>query len=162
MAKVFLYRNLHKKCWSVKHKGIVIAHADRLFAWDCKFWVSPAGNERVRKEKKKNVHAYVVCEPEDLMVPEGTKVKGDTPLMEFNLLKKMGETNEERITYQPYKMKVFREVESGDPIFESPHAYLSGRGSVWIAKRFKHVYREDEQPKEREIKDSSRPRLKTS
>jgi len=156
VAKVFLYRNLHKKCWSVKYKGLVVAHAPRLFAWDCKFWVNPGGNERVRKEKRKNVHAYVACEPDDLMVPEGTEVKGDLDLMEFSLLKKMGETNEKQITYQPYKMKTFQEVESEKPIFEATHVYLTARGSVYV-----HDDTVIKSKKKKKIPKTSQPTIKS-
>ena len=56
---VRVYRNLHKKCVSVKQGGIVRCHATNVVLKDCKFIVSEAGQRRVRDEKKKNVHAFV-------------------------------------------------------------------------------------------------------
>ena len=56
---VYVYRNLHKKCLSVKQGGIVRCHAENVVLRDCKFIVSEAGQRRVRNEKKKNVHAFV-------------------------------------------------------------------------------------------------------
>jgi len=56
---VFVYRNLHKKCLSVRQGGIVRCHAENVVLTDCKFIVSKAGQRRVRNEKKKNVHAFV-------------------------------------------------------------------------------------------------------
>ena len=56
---VYVYRNLHKKCLSVKQGGIVRCHAENVVLKDCKFIVSEAGQRRVRSEKKKNVHAFV-------------------------------------------------------------------------------------------------------
>lgn len=57
--KVRVYRNLHKRCFSVKQDGLVRCHADSVTLSDVHFIVSKAGQKRVRKEKKKNVHAFV-------------------------------------------------------------------------------------------------------
>jgi len=57
--KVRVYRNLHKKCVSVKQGGIVRCHAENVVLKDCKFIVSEAGQKRVRDEQKKNVHAFI-------------------------------------------------------------------------------------------------------
>ena len=57
--KVRVYRNLHKNCFSVKQGGLVRCHADHVTLEDCKFIVSKAGQERVRDEGRKNVHAFV-------------------------------------------------------------------------------------------------------
>lgn len=57
-----VYRNLHDKDgsrrWSIRQNGLVVGHADELFLMCCDFHVSPAGRDRVRREKRKNVHAY--------------------------------------------------------------------------------------------------------
>lgn len=65
--KVFVYRNLHKNCWSVKalegdNKGRVVHYAQNVMLSDCTFKVSKAGRERVLRERSKNVHAGVVGE----------------------------------------------------------------------------------------------------
>jgi hypothetical protein len=65
--KVFVYFNLHKKCFSVKalegeRKGRVIAHKDEILIYKPTFKVSEAGRQRVLREKRKNVHAGVVGE----------------------------------------------------------------------------------------------------
>lgn len=57
--KVRVYRNLHQGCYSVKQGGLVRVHADNVTLQEVKFIVSKAGQERVRNEKKKNVHAFV-------------------------------------------------------------------------------------------------------
>ena len=56
---VFVYRNLHKQCLSVRQGGIVKCHAENVVLNDCEFKVSLAGQQRVRDEKKKNVHAGI-------------------------------------------------------------------------------------------------------
>ena len=63
--KVFVYFNLHRKCFSIKalegaNKGRVVAHSDKVLLSDCVFKVSEAGRQRVLRERKKNVHAGVV------------------------------------------------------------------------------------------------------
>ena len=66
---VEVYRNLHKQCLSVRQGGIVRCHAkDGICLKDAKFVVSEKGREKVRREKKKNVHAFVrgfVCNPRE-------------------------------------------------------------------------------------------------
>ena len=62
--RVEVYWNLHKLCWSVRaldgpDKGRVIQHTQALRLKDCTMAVQPAGNARVRRENKKNVHAFI-------------------------------------------------------------------------------------------------------
>lgn len=66
---VKVYRNLHRKCWSVAlPDGRVWLHARELKlcsrGWfntsqECTFVVQPAGRARALKERRRNVHAYV-------------------------------------------------------------------------------------------------------
>ena len=57
--RVYVYWNLHRKLWSVKQGGKVKGHTASICLKDCRFLVGKAGQERVRREKKKNVHAGV-------------------------------------------------------------------------------------------------------
>ena len=57
--KADIYYNLHKHCLSVRHKGLVVNHADKIALRHVKFVVSQAGRKRVLEEKRKNVHAFV-------------------------------------------------------------------------------------------------------
>lgn len=54
-----IYWNLHRKKFSVRHGGRVIAHAESVNAFDATFVVRPGGQRRVRETGKKNVHAFV-------------------------------------------------------------------------------------------------------
>ena len=47
------YRNIHRKCISIKQDGIVRCWATNVVLENCKFIVSKAGQKRVRDEKKK-------------------------------------------------------------------------------------------------------------
>lgn len=62
--RVSVYFNLHRKLFSVRaedgpEKGRVIAHADALGLHFCKLIVGQAGNAKVRREGRKNVHAFI-------------------------------------------------------------------------------------------------------
>jgi hypothetical protein len=57
--KVFIYKNLHKDCWSLKQDGLVKAHTTDLCLFDCSFRVNVKGRARVLKERRKNVHAGI-------------------------------------------------------------------------------------------------------
>lgn len=104
--KVFVYFNLHRKCFSVKalegvNKGRVIKHAHFVALENVTFKVSEAGRQRVLKEQRKNVHAGVV----------GTLVDKYT-------------VGIERVTYNPYKGSNFVLCGTGDPILASTSAAL--------------------------------------
>lgn len=84
--RVYVYRNLHRGGYSVKHKGIVVAHVSSITLTDVRFLVGQAGNAKVRREKSKNVHAGV----------SGIWV-GDVSLL--------GQST--NVTYNPYKYTSF-------------------------------------------------------
>jgi hypothetical protein len=90
---VEVYRNLHKQCYSIKQDGLVKAHADEISLKKCTFHVNEKGRDRVRKTKRKEVHAWVKGFLSKLF---------DLP-MEYN-----------RIHYNPYKTDGFmHRVETG-------------------------------------------------
>jgi hypothetical protein len=92
--KVFVYRNLHKNCWSIKalegnNKGRVIYHAQSVTLSNCTFKVSKAGRERVLREKRKNVHAGI----------KGELIRVNIPLSYMPQMT--------AVTYNPYKYESF-------------------------------------------------------
>ncbi len=108
---VQVYKNLHTKCWSVRQSGKVVAHLIYLVLKDCEFRVGKAGKERVRRENRKNVHAYV----------SGYVCNGrETYDLEHNLIEsgnadwRWGE-----VTYNPYKYDSFVD-DDGSPVLKSP------------------------------------------
>lgn len=61
--QVKVYRNLHKKCFSIQGKyGLVVDHADTVSLMAVTFTVQKAGRQRVIDSKKKNVHAFAIGE----------------------------------------------------------------------------------------------------
>jgi len=103
--KVFVYKNLHKDCWSVKQDGLVKAHATEIELWDCAFLVNKAGRERVLKEKRKNVHAGISGYIDHL----GMSAYGSVGVA---------------VTYNPYKYETFVVKETEKPIYNSNYAKL--------------------------------------
>ena len=64
MMEVFVYRNLHKNCWSVQSKmpgsyGRILFHTKELVLDTCTLVVLESGRQKVLKEKRKNVHAGI-------------------------------------------------------------------------------------------------------
>ena len=59
--RVRVYYNLHKRCFSIQDykTGLVTKHTNQLNLSNALFVVRKSGNERVRSEGKKNVHAFV-------------------------------------------------------------------------------------------------------
>lgn len=97
--RVFVYFNLHKKCFSIKAlegamKGKVIAHRDTVLLTECKFKVSETGRQRVLREKRKNVHAGVTGLWDEMS-------KRDEA--DFSFTSNVGRL----VTYNPYKYASF-------------------------------------------------------
>lgn len=71
---VEVYRNLNNpkgetKFYSVRQNGLVIGHTCDMMLKNISFHISEAGRERVIREGRKNVHAYIkgyVCADEDM------------------------------------------------------------------------------------------------
>ena len=60
--RVEIYRNLNNGTHSIRRNGKVVKHLQHhqsIFLKDVKFAVQPAGREKVRREGRKNVHAFV-------------------------------------------------------------------------------------------------------
>lgn len=110
--KVFVYFNLHRKCFSVKalegaKKGRVVAHVNDAIVYNPTFKVSEAGRQRVLRERKKNVHAGVV----------GQWYEG-----EFNAKRcaELMEYTGRAVTYNPYRFDSFVYKNTETPINDQP------------------------------------------
>lgn len=61
--RVRVYFNLHRRMWSIQVRDggrwVVACHAHRVELRNVRFVVSEAGRQRVLRERRKNVHAYV-------------------------------------------------------------------------------------------------------
>jgi hypothetical protein len=101
--KVMVYYNLHKHTFSVRYEGKVVMHADFVKLGDVEFRVRQGGKEKVRDEKSKNVHAFVIgtlleyCEYPCFGIPE--------PPSEYV------------VTYDPYKYDSFVNKFTKEPVY---------------------------------------------
>lgn len=108
-AKYYIYWNLHRKCYSVKHRGKVVRHFHNAHVLLPEFRVSAKGRERVRREGAKNVHAYIVSDFINVEPPA------------FDLV--TGLTLHESATYNPYKNESFVD-NCGNALYNAKEAYL--------------------------------------
>lgn len=118
--KVFVYKNLHRNCWSIKaldgeHRGKVVAYSNFAHVSQPQFKVSESGRERVLREQQKNVHAGVVGElggvsddvkwRYNVSLPEVTTLAATQHDWIYNILVKVD--GSEAVTYNPYKYRTF-------------------------------------------------------
>lgn len=119
-AKAYVYWNLHKQCFSVKHRGAVVAHATRILAKRAEFRVSETGRQRVLAQGRKNVHAYIVCDVEDLYCDgaQGIYARADvlTWPIETNVLATNAQEYGTQIRYNPYDGDSFTVASNGRPV----------------------------------------------
>ena len=118
--KTEIYRNLHKKCFSVRQRGRVVGHlmddpTEHVLLKDVKFAVQPAGRRKVLREKRKNVHAFVrgdMVSPHSIPYPELDEFKRE-------------------VTYNPYYYRTFYFKESELGITHADYALIR-HGKVWV------------------------------
>lgn len=111
--KVKVYFNLHRHLFSVvalegASKGRVIAHRSLLRLANARFKVSEAGRQRVLREKRKNVHAFVVGELCETWVDPVTFTTREA-------------------TYNPYLYSTFVFKDSKEPIFSASCVWLENK-----------------------------------
>jgi hypothetical protein len=97
-AKHKVYYNLHKHCLSIMLRGKVLEHSSEFFLRDVEFRVSQAGRDRVLREKRKNVHAFVCGTPDDGWPVDQT---------------------ERKVTYNPYKFNSFVYSDTLEPVYKA-------------------------------------------
>jgi hypothetical protein len=131
MAKVKVYWNLHKGCWSVMDAGTrkVIGHAMQILIREASFSVSETGRERVRATRRKEVHAFVIGEIEAAIwhkEPAGMGAyRWDNHPMLNNYMRNVANQRGITVTYNPLRDQGFIERESGRPVDNSPACYLT-------------------------------------
>lgn len=111
MTKAFVYWNLHRKLWSIRVNGKVVAHQETVTLRNCRFKVSLAGNARVRVERRKNVHAGV----------EGYLFEDTISILD----------NPRSVEYNPYMMTAFQDTD-GNAVFTADMVILdNGRATAY-------------------------------
>lgn len=104
-SRVMVYYNLHKHTFSVKLNDRVILHADYVKLGNVEFRVRQGGKEKVRSEKQKNVHAFIIGDLLDYC--------------EFPCENIPNEPTDKVVTYNPYKYDSFVYKDSEEPIYNA-------------------------------------------
>lgn len=114
-TKVRVYFNLHTKLFSIlaiegAYRGKVVAHGNGIKLVGAKFIVNKCGQQKVRRTKTKNVHAYI----------EGTYI---------------GITEEEfteEAYYNPYLTDFFINSKSKETLFNAKEVILKDKKVSYI------------------------------
>ena len=101
--KVMVYYDLHKHTFSIQKNGLVVLHVDYVKLKNVEFRVRVGGKEKVRKEKSKNVHAFVIGTLEDFC--------------EYPCENIPQEPDGEVVTYNPYLFDSFVFKKTKEPVF---------------------------------------------
>lgn len=110
---VKVYRNLNNKCLSVMESRLVIGHAQSVELEEVTFKVSQAGRERCLREKRKNVHAFVVGQ---LLAASLTEF----PQQEGGIM----------ISYNPYKSGSFCRKDTNDAVESAEFVIVTSQGII--------------------------------
>jgi len=107
MIKVEVYFNLHKRVFSVRscRTGRVIDHTKHVHIVNPKFVVREGGRQRVLRERKKNVHAFV---------------RGN-----LTAFKDSPSHLADTVGYNPYKYDSFVNVTDEAPVYKAFRAWLN-------------------------------------
>lgn len=114
-SRVDVYYNLNKGCLSLRaldgpERGRVVGHADSVVLKDAEFVVQPGGRQRVLKEKRKNVHAFV---------------RGI--LQAVNSLVRMHPATARPVMYNPYLYDSFVTRDTKEPVVSAPQVLIQGK-----------------------------------
>jgi hypothetical protein len=109
ISRAEVYKNLHTGTWSVRDLGVgkVVAHPLAVLVSDADFVVRKSGRERVLREQRKNVHAFV----------RGTII--DMYIFDEPDLSEMRSA-----TYNPYQNKTFVDTITGNSVSDSSLVYM--------------------------------------
>ena len=142
--RVKVYYNLQKDCLSVidAETGLLYCHAHRVELHNAKFRVQLAGRNRVVKEKRKNVHAYIVGDCHDIGEVSKERhrlVRGKVEKYEICQCEGtmwcdecIPESAEQfrHATYNPYKHDTFVDDVSGESLFKSERVVIRDKTAI--------------------------------
>jgi hypothetical protein len=119
--RVMVYYNLHKQTFSITYKSKVIMHADYVKLGDVEFRVRKGGKERVRSEKSKNVHAFVIGDLIDFC----EYPCDDIPTPSSDMI----------LTYNPYKHDSFVYKGTDEPVYSAGEVEMINlKDKIYITK----------------------------
>lgn len=120
MNRVFVYRNLRDRCWSIRYKGKVIGHAKELFLHSCEFRVNEKARQKIVDGGRKTVHAGIVGIQESKQL-----------FYMYTFVK-----NYVKINYNPRYVGHFYNVDDGSPIEAAMYCHLYFEGDKPVVKGY--------------------------
>lgn len=116
--RVYVYRNLKhgrsaKPLYSVMYRGKVIKHVRRILLDNVEFRVREGGRQRVLKEQRKNVHAFVI---------------GNVVRSVMGIDKNRDRHLSPNVRYNPFEAGYFQVIPSGRPIRGAEAVLLNENG----------------------------------
>ena len=119
--KVMVYYNLHKHTFSITYNSKVIMYADYVKLGDVEFRVRQGGKEKVRSEKSKNVHAFVI----------GTLLD----YCEYPCDEMPTSSSDEIVTYNPYKHDTFVFKKTEEPVYRAQEVdMINSKNKLFVVK----------------------------
>ena len=112
--RAYVYRNLHRDCYSVMIGGLVVAHVTHLELSDVDFRVRQGGLARARSTGRRNVHAFAVGV---IQAPHPNGQATDTPTWLSGV----------EVTYH-FRQGHFFHAKTGDAIRKAGTLHLSSNG----------------------------------
>ncbi|MBB4345197.1 hypothetical protein [Rhizobium leguminosarum] len=110
-VRVDVYWNVKQGCFSIRHKGVVIAHASTVLIRDPEYVVQKAGRARVLASGQKEVHAFVrghleACQGEETYAARSRGFYCLWTGMDNRYRKFANQTGRD-VTYNPLKVDTF-------------------------------------------------------
>jgi len=144
--RVEVYFNLHKHLFSVRlvRSGRVILHTDKIHIQNPEFVVRQGGRQRVLREGKKNVHAFVRGHATHFSDIEAV-VDYDGSDYTVEYVKKKRPTLD-NVGYNPYKYDSFIKLIDKTPVRKAKRAYLMMKPTLIEPVYRPYIYAEGAEP----------------
>ena len=113
--KAYVHRDIRGKIYSITVNGKVVEKTETVYVSDATFRVRPGGRARVLKQKKKNVHAFVI----------GKVKTSEMPSLPKNVIK---------VTYNPYVADTFLIANTSKAVHNASEVWLTPNG-VYIRRK---------------------------
>lgn len=121
--RVKVYYNLHKNIFPIQYKGVVLGYARNLKLKNVEFKVNQKGREKVIREQKKNIHAYVIGDLVSIDNSNEFELKSNSskPMEQMELLTYLDDefnpTHNIAVIYNPYKYSQFTNMFTSESVF---------------------------------------------
>lgn len=111
---VRVFKNLKHDCYSIMQCGQLKASAKQVILADVEFRVRESGRQKMLRERKKNVHAFVIGRLVEF-------VHADEP-------RNLSEPSGRGAIYDPYRFATFVDRETQAPLKNAALAHFGERG----------------------------------